>query len=187
MLMREPCLATCLRCRGTAAFGLRLESQVQSHLDEARTADSALDQANTLARRWRILVARYRAETVVQTDIIVRRVEARVIEDVEELGIIPQAETLCKFEILEHIKIKSRLERASKNVSSRISVSRFEVVAHVLTIGGAGERIHRRTAGGYSALAGSQERNRKGCGIEVWVSGIHTGGALQLDLLDGFP
>jgi hypothetical protein len=65
---------------------------VYRHLYEPRAANGVLDYAQAAMRRER--VARIGIEAGIKRYVVVRGVEAGMIEDVEELRIVPQRESL---------------------------------------------------------------------------------------------
>ena len=57
------------------------------------------------------------AETRIQAEIAVRCVKARMIEDVEELGVETQFKPFGKVEGLEKGEVETRLERSTESIS----------------------------------------------------------------------
>ena len=93
------------------------ERQVEGHLEEAGASDGVLDYAEFAGRRadigvgrravglavdgeWRGVLRRIFEERI-ELDVVVRRVEARVIEDVERLDVEFQVEAFVDLEVLE--------------------------------------------------------------------------------------
>ena len=69
-----------------------LKVQMKRHLDESRAADRMLDDPKASMGRERI--TRGRIETRVEGNVVVGRVEARSVEDIEEVNAILQSEPL---------------------------------------------------------------------------------------------
>src|ERR1700722_256012 len=114
---------------------LDLERQVKSHLEEAGASDGVLDEAEFagwgadvgvgsgavgLAVDWeRRTVLRRIFEERVELDVVVGRVEARVVEDVERLHVELEVEALVDLEIFEYSHVNARLEGAAEDVAVR--------------------------------------------------------------------
>src|ERR1700719_3421721 len=101
---------------------------MQCQLDESRTADGVLDGSAAARGRdqitWRgAAVERSRhirriTERRIEGDVVIRRVEARMIEGVEELPIEANRQTLVQARFLEHREIEAGLEAPTKDSSS---------------------------------------------------------------------
>ena len=115
-----------------------LEIQMQCHLQESRAAESVLDYAELTGRRARIRaldpdsrglcvagcvactdVIRRIAEERVEPHVVIRRIEAWVIEHVESLHIEAKNKPLFKFEVFEEREVDARLEWATEFVAAR--------------------------------------------------------------------
>ena len=94
----------------------RSKRQVQRHLDKSRAAQRVLNHAQVTMRGSD--VAGHWIETGVERDIIVRRVKARVVEEVESVGLKLQAKSFVQFRILAQGEIEPLLERTTENVAS---------------------------------------------------------------------
>lgn len=108
---------------------------MQRHLNEARAAQRVLNhtqvaaRGNGVTRRKVIDVQRGVREERVERHIVVRRVEVRMIEQVQEICPVRKGESLGEFCILPDCEIKARLEGAAEQVSTAASVVGFESVA----------------------------------------------------------
>ena len=111
---------------------------MQCHLQEPRAAKRVLDHAKLAGRRARIRtldadarslrvarcvtradVIRWIAEERIEPYIVIRRIEAWVIEQVESLHVETKNKTLSKFEVLEERQVHARLERPTEFVPAR--------------------------------------------------------------------
>ena len=54
----------------------------------------------------------------IQTELIVGRVKARMIEEVEELRIEAQFESFAQFEVLKHASVEARLEGPAQYIAT---------------------------------------------------------------------
>ena len=77
------------------------------------------------------VVARHWIEAAIQREVRVRRVQARMVEEVERVHFILQVEALIDLEILEDREIETRLERCAEDVAARGAEPGFEVVANI--------------------------------------------------------
>lgn len=123
---------------------------MQRHLNEPGAAQSIGDEADIRGRR---AVARHRIEARVQRDVVLRSVEAGMIEQIEEVSLVFQLEPLRDFEVFLDREIEAILERRAEKVPPVRSVARFEIVARGR--GGAVPRLqHGWAAGRNSHLSG---------------------------------
>src|SRR5580693_6136982 len=122
---------------------------MQSHLDEPRTSYRMLDLSEIpLGRACKGArgrdtgiessvgigddspIGRGVLEVRGKNNLILRYVKARVIEQVEELCVILQPESLAQLELFENAKIKSVLERTAEDVALVVRrVPGLEVIA----------------------------------------------------------
>jgi len=125
-----------------------LERQVQGHLQETRAADGVLDDTELPVGRANIgrleanprslrdagrltgadVVGRIRKERI-ELDVVVRRIEAGMIEDVEGLQIETQLEALGDLEILEQAHVDARLKRAHEDIAAGRTKAGFVDIA----------------------------------------------------------
>src|SRR5580692_9966712 len=119
---------------------------MQRHLDQAGAAQSALNEtgsewgraiAKCFCRRchgWNRALPlapvsrtglQVRAEAGIQANIVVRRIEAGVVEEVEELRVIAQCEALVQFKEFEDAEVETRLKWAAECVATGARESRF--------------------------------------------------------------
>jgi hypothetical protein len=96
---------------------------MQRHLQEPRAANGVLDDAPEAARWDRVSgrkvvdIQRRILEERVEPYVVVRRVKAGVVEEVECLCVPPEFESFRRTEFLEDRKIESRLERRTEDVA----------------------------------------------------------------------
>ncbi len=133
---------------------------MQRHLQEARAADGVLDQPKLAARGTLIsalktnpgCLCKARAGTIVrwigkervEFDVVVRRIEAGMVEDIKSLDVKSQLETLFNPEVLEQRHIHTGLERTDENIPAGSTKSGFVDVASPRSYGRS--RIARRNA-----------------------------------------
>src|SRR5580704_14076614 len=115
---------------------------MQRHLNEPRTANGVLNKSKFTLRRTRKCarprtkcgncearcelrrrtlsmgsINRWILEIGRETHIIVRNIEARMVEDVEHLRVVPQCEPFGKSKLCENTKVKPVLKRTTENVA----------------------------------------------------------------------
>src|SRR5580700_3730951 len=89
--------------------------QMQRHLDETRAADGVCERAQMSNRRNCISYRRAgkargrRVTESVEINAIVGNIEARVIEDIEGVHVVPQRKSFRQLEILEGAEIETVL------------------------------------------------------------------------------
>ena len=92
------------------------ESEVKSHLDKSRTAQRVLDHTKVTVRgcdvAWHWIV------TGVEGDTVVWRVEARVVKEVESVGLKLQGKPFAQFRILAQGEIEPLLEWTTEDIPS---------------------------------------------------------------------
>src|SRR5580704_9492477 len=166
---------------------LDLERQVKSHLEEAGASDGVLDEAEFagwgadvgvgsgavgLAVDWeRRTVLRRIFEERVELDVVVGRVEARVVEDVERLHVELEVESFVDLEVFEYSHVNARLERADENIAASGTKVGLVDVAN----GFAARSVARWDA----VLPGLQQRNAECRAVEDRITGIDAERALQ--------
>src|SRR5260370_6586313 len=105
---------------------------MQRHLQESRAADRVQDKAELSARRTLIgalktnsgrpceasagAVLGWIGEVRIESDVVVWRIEARVIENIECLDIEAQFEPLLNLKILEERHVDAGLKRPDENI-----------------------------------------------------------------------
>src|SRR5579875_362481 len=162
-----------------------LEHQVQRHLDETRAAGGSLNETGPLLRGRRIDIARLRAKAWIQFHVVAWGIEARMIEQVEELRIIFEREPFVDLEYFGYSEVEPCLEGSAKNVAPRISETVLYGVAEIRGSAADGRTTRRNRIA--AARSGRQERNREGGGVEVRLCWIHACSTLELNLRNGFP
>src|ERR1700686_1800129 len=119
------------------------ERQMQSHLNEARTADGVLQSAEIALRRANIspgagnaggearkTIYRRGREERIEIDIVTRDIETWVIKDVESDNVIFQRPFFVELEILRHTEIEAVLERGAENVAASWGVGSLIKIAN---------------------------------------------------------
>src|ERR1700722_19930554 len=113
---------------------------MQGHLQEARASQGVLDNPQGLRRGTGVRalytsarclreargvtcthVVRGIPEKWIESHVVIRRVKAGVIEQIESLHIEAQLKALGQVEILEYGHVHARLKWAAENISSRDS------------------------------------------------------------------
>ena len=89
---------------------------MQRHLNKTRAAQRVLNEAELSLRRE--CVAGVGIETGIERNVIVWSIETRVIQNVEEIGLILQGETFGEFRFLQNLKIHPGLEWGPENVAT---------------------------------------------------------------------
>jgi len=111
---------------------------MQGHLNQARAAECALNEAGSkggraIAKRFRrgchgrnrtlpLAAVRYAGlqvgtEARIQADVVARCVEAGVVEEVEELRVIAKSESLVQLKKLEDTEVEARLKRSAECIA----------------------------------------------------------------------
>src|ERR1700744_4761911 len=153
---------------------------MQRHWEEEGASDGVLDEAEFAGWRAdvgvggravglavdgeRRAVLRRIFEEWIELDVVVGRVEARVIEDVERLDVEFQVEAFVDLEILEDAHVDPRLERADENVAAGGTKVGLVNVAN----GFAARSVARRNA----VLPGLQQWNAERGAVEDRIAGI---------------
>src|ERR1700691_4154102 len=101
------------------------ETQVQRDLQKSRAADRVLDDPQAASER----INRRRLKDVEEGDVVVGRVEIRVIEHVERVEVQAQLETLAELELLAQRHVEAYLERPAKQVAPRAAELRLIDIA----------------------------------------------------------
>lgn len=143
---------------------------MQVGLQKTRTADGVLNLAETAARR----IQNRRPEVIVR-HVVVGRVEAWMIEEIERVEVEAQMHAFRDAKFFAERIVEADLKEAPENVAAAVSVTGLEDVA---ATGRLRERVTRR----YAALAGRKKRRIESIYIEHGFSGVDAGGPLQLSL-----
>src|SRR6202041_3754497 len=123
----------------------------------------------------------HRIETAVQLKVRIRRVQGRMIEQVECVGFVLQVETLVDLEVLEDREVETGLKRRPEHIATRRPESGLLSVANIEA---SCRSVH--LARGHTVLPGGQQRQREGVRIHVRLIGesdlgpATTGGRLCL-------
>ena len=96
---------------------------MRRQLQESIASDCLLDHsevAGIAARQNRAWseIARIRAETGIQSEVAVRRIEARMVEDIECIRLEFERHALRYLEILHDRKIKAHLEGSAEGIAA---------------------------------------------------------------------
>jgi len=172
---------------------------VQCHLNQSRAAECALDEAGS---EWSLSVSnrgsrrcygwncteplacgpklnvnwaglRIRAEAWIQADVVARRVETGMIEEVEELRIITQAEPIVDFKNFEDAEVETDLERSAEQIAARVGKAGFREIAR-------GTAVRCRTAGGHTVGTGRIDVDTERTSVEHRIASVYAGCALKL-------
>src|ERR1700680_2513905 len=161
-----------------------LKLQMQRHLDEAWAADGVCERAQMSNRRNCISYRRAgkargrRVTESVEINAIVGNIEARVIEDIEGVHVVPQRKSFRQLEILEGAEIETVLEGTAEDVAPARRVTVLKRVA------GAGGWIARRHAVGPRREGWHRTKRQR---IQNRLSSIYTGRALKVRVGRGGP
>ena len=172
---------------------------MQRHLNQARAAECALNETGSEGgrpvakgfcrgcdsrnRALPLATAGYaglqiRAEAGIQTDVVIRRVETRMVEEVEELSVIAKGEAFVQLKKLEDAEVETRLKWSAECVAAGAGKSRFREIASSTAVSGRAARGH--TVGTWGVHVDAER-----AAIKDRLACVYAGGALKLGALGG--